>query len=173
MRLFFAVGLTAILGLICGAALGGVGAGLPREFLADGPAILDESTIRFGLARGASLGLLAGLALGALHWSLRSAAAARAGGRVGFGRILAGTIGFAFSAAVGGLVGGGLGIVLAGLSPAWTSQALGVPSAADLAYAAAAIGTSRGALLGAGIYAFSALGAVCHPLRREERPAVA
>ncbi|MGH7149224.1 MAG: hypothetical protein ACREIU_00925 [Planctomycetota bacterium] len=162
MRLFFAIGLTSFLGLLAGAALGAVGAGLTHEFLTDRAATLDDATVRFALARGASLGLLAGLVLGAFHWTVRSAAAAREGGKVRLGRIFAGTIGFGFTAAIGALAGGGLGLLFAGLSPEWTAHALDLPAGSDLSYAAAAIGTARGALLGAGVYALSPLGSIFH-----------
>jgi hypothetical protein len=168
MRLLLAIGLTSFLGLVGGAALGAVGSGLTHEFLTDRAATLDDATVRFALARGASLGLLAGLVLGAFHWTVRSAAAARAGGKVGLGRILAGTIGFAFSAAIGALSGGGLGLLFAGMSPEWTGHALDLPAGSDLAYAAAAIGSARGALLGAGVYALSGLGSVFHRPRPVE-----
>ncbi len=168
MRLLFAIALISLLGLVGGAALGAVGSGLTHEFLTDRAATLDDAAVRYSLARGASLGLLAGLVLGAFHWTVRSAAAARAGGKVGLGRILAGTIGFAFSAAIGGLAGGGLGLLFAGMSPEWTGHALALPPGSDLAYAAAAIGTARGALLGAGVYALSALIPVFHRPRPVE-----
>ena len=168
MRLLIAIGLTSLLGLVAGAALGAVGSGLTYEFLTDRTATLDDATVRFALARGASLGVLAGFVLGAFHWTVRSAAAARAGGKVRLGRILAGTIGFAFSAALGALAGGGLGVLFAGMSPEWTGHVLDLPMGSDLSYAAAAIGTARGALLGAGVYALSALGSISHRHRPVE-----
>jgi len=168
MRLLFAIALTSILGLAFGTVLGGLGAGLSADLLADRPATLDESTVRFALARGGSIGLLAGFLLGGLHWTLRSMGAARAGSKVRFGRILSGTIGFGFSAALGALAGGGGGILFSGVSPEWTAHALRLPSAADLPYAAAAIGAARGSLLAAAVYALSAIGPLFQRARRGE-----
>jgi hypothetical protein len=164
MRLFLLVSLTAALGLAAGVVLSSFTASLAPELIVGVDMPLSEGAERFVLARGGAKGLLVGFGVGLLYWTVRCFVAARAGRGVGPFRVLGGYLGFVLASAAGAAAGGLLATVFGELSPAWTAYALDLPQEGDVGRLAAAIGLTRGAVVGAALYALSGF------LARSPRP---